>query len=349
MAKDGGGKMVEDTYPGANWERMTPSDAGMDAEKLAQAGKWLEDQADGEGYRAVVVRGGRVVAEWNQGIARDAQLNMASATKSLFSCMLGIAIAEGKIRSADDKLIDYYPEFMDVSEGKGPKPGRHAKPEDRDITFRQLISNTSGYMKPGETPGQQFHYQTFGMNVLCHGISSAYGLYDSSDPDRLPGIGQLIQDKIRDPIGGVWGYRYTDFEHSPGAVTHIFGHSPRCDASALDMARMGLLWSRGGRWKEVQVVPKEWLREATHTAPDIRAHCPREQWQYGYAFWTNDYGQLWPSLPQDSFAASGAGRKHIWVCPSLDLVVAQSPGLYQDQAENDAGLLRLVADACALP
>jgi len=89
------------------------------------------------------------------------------------------------------------------------------------------------------------------------------------------------------------------------------------------------------------------LREATQTAPDIRANCPREQWQYGYAFWTNDHGQLWPSLPRDSYAASGAGSQHVWVCPSLNLVVVQSPGLWQDQAENDTGLLRLVVDACA--
>ena len=40
----------------------------------------------------------------------------------------------------------------------------------------------------------------------------------------------------------------------------------------------------------------------------------------------------------DSSAASGAGSQHIWVCPSLDLVVLQSPGLWQDQAENDSGL-----------
>ena len=55
---------------------------------------------------------------------------------------------------------------------------------------------------------------------------------------------------------------------------------------------------------------------------------------------------MWPNLPRDSFAASGAGSQHIWVCASLDLVVVQSPGLWEDQEENDAGLLRLVAEAC---
>jgi hypothetical protein len=64
---------------------------------------------------------------------------LASAAKSIFSCILGIAIADGKLPSADAKIVDYYPEAMDVPEGEGPKPGRYAFEKDRHITFRQLI------------------------------------------------------------------------------------------------------------------------------------------------------------------------------------------------------------------
>ena len=41
----------------------------------------------------------------------------------------------------------------------------------------------------------------------------------------------------------------------------------------------------------------------------------------------------------------GAGRQHIWVCPSLDLVVAQSPGPFEDQRELGEGLLGRVVGA----
>lgn len=338
---------MTDMFPGEEWEWAEPADVDMDTDAFEQARERMVAEAGERPYRVVVVRGGRMVAEWEQGHATRERLNMASATKSLFSSMLGIAVAEGKLNSADDRLIDYFPEFMDVPEGKGPKPGRHAKPVDKDITFRQLISNTSGYMKPGEEPGKQFHYQTFGMNVLCHGISCAHGMYDSSDPDRLPGIGQLIEDKIRNPIGGEWTYRYTDFDHPEGALTNIFGHSPRCDSSARDMARMGWLWRHYGRWGDRQVIPEDWVREASKTAPDIIENCPEDEWRYGYAFWTNDHGLLWPDLPRDSFAASGAGRKHSWVCPGLDLVIAQSPGIYEKQSdETNRALLGSIVAAC---
>ena len=336
------------TFPKQDWQRVEPDDVSMDAAKLDAARKWHRALAGEKPYRVVIVRAGRIAAEWQQATPTDERLNMASATKSLFSSMLGIAIAEGKVGSADDRAVDYFPEMMDVPEGRGPKPGRHAKPEDRGITLRQLVSNTSGYMKPGETPGGTFHYQTFGMNVLCHAIASAYGLYDSSDPDRLAGIGSLIEEKIRNPIAGTWTHRYTDFEHPAGALTNIFGHSARCDATARDMARMGLLWLHFGRWEGRQVIPEQWLREAVQTAADVRDRCPAEQWCYGHAFWTNDNLVLWPGLPADSFAASGAGRKLIWVCPSLDVVVAQSPGVYEDHADETCReLLGRTAEACS--
>lgn len=339
---------MEGIFPGDEWERAEAPDVGMAPDKVEEAGRWLQAAAGEHPYRVVVVRHGRIVAEWHEAVGTDERLGMASAAKSLYSSVLGIAVAEGRIGSADDRVVDYYPEMMDVPEGRGPKPGRFAKPEDRDITFRQLIGNTSGYMKPGESPGSTFHYQTFGMNILCHAIAAAYGLYDSSEPDRLPGFGKLIEEKIRNPIGGAWTHRYTNFEHPPGSLTGIFGNYTQCEAGARDMARMGLLWLRFGRWGGRQVIPQDWMREATQTAPDILTNCPRDRWCYGYAFWTNDYGILWPSLPRDSFAASGAGRKHIWVCPSLDLVVAQSPGVYEDQRDdtNREFIARIVA-SCA--
>lgn len=334
----------------AEWQWSSPSDVGIDPGKLDRAEKWLDDHVGNRRYRVVVVRGGRLVAEWNHGIAREEHLSLASAAKSVFSCMLGIAIQEGRIPSADAKVIDYYPEAMQVPECEGPKAGRYAFLKDREITFRQLISNTSGYMKPGEEPGKVFHYQTYGMNILTHAISKIYGLYDINDPEGSPGLKQLIDEKLRIPIGATWSYYLMNFPNwrtlNPKARINIFGYYDGVKANALDMARLGLLWRNWGRWKNKQLVPEEWLREATQTAPDIRANCPPDQWRYGYAFWTNDYDKLWPSLPRDSYAASGAGSQHIWVCPSLDLVVVQSPGLWQKQEENDKGLLRLIADAC---
>ena len=101
----------------------------------------------------------------------------------------------------------------------------------------------------------------------------------------------------------------------------------------------------------MQVVPEDYLRQATVTNDDIRANEPEEKWCYGHGFWVNDHGVQWPDLPRDSFAAAGAGAKHIWVCPSLGLVVVQNPGLWdqfreqREQKLDQNGTLARIVDA----
>lgn len=339
--------MQDKVFPYKEWIKKPASELGFSEDKLEAVPRWFDENAGDKGYRVVLIRDGYIAAEWQKGIDTDRQFGMASAAKSVYSSVLGIVVEEGKLPSADAKVIDYYPEMMDVKEGKGPKEGRFAKPEDRGITFRQLISNTSGYMKPGETPGGTFHYQTFGMNILTHAMAKIYGYYDSEDPERLPGFAKLVTEKIRDPIGGRWSYKYNNFQYLEGAKEGIFGNYTSIEVDARDMARMGYLWLNWGNWAGKQIIPEKWLREAVKIAPDIRANCPEEQWKYGYAFWTNDYGKQWPSLPRDSYAASGAGQKHIWVCPSLNVVVAQSPGIWSSQTDEfNTELLSLIAEAC---
>lgn len=273
-------------------------------------------------------------------------MRLASAAKSVYSCALALAIEEGKIESADAKVVDYYPEMTDVPAGTGPKPDRHAYEKDRNITFRQLISNTSGYMKPDELPGQVFHYQTYGMNILCHAVAKSYGLWDVNDPEGSPGLEPLFERWFRQPLEAGWGYYRANFDLQPGARLGIFGYYEGIQIDALDMARLGWLWRHNGRWGEQQLVPEAWMREATR-AVEVPYHVADARWRdaYGLGFWTNENSSIWPGLPRDSFAASGAGRQHIWVCPSLDLVVAQSPGIYADQDELGNTLLRFVVNA----
>ncbi len=327
-------------YPEANWATQPPSRLGFDESKLRAVHQHLSEEAGPEGrYRVCVIRGGYLVAEWYSGIDPEARIGIASAQKSLYSCLLGIAIAEGMLPSADAIVCQYYPEMLEVPEGAGPKSGRRSKPDDAEITFRHLITNTSGYLKPDERPGQYFHYQSWGMNVLMHALGKIYGVYESSDPEGSAGPGELIRQKIRDPIGGTWTWEWGNFDLPATARIGIFGYHTSLLMTARDACRVGWLWRNAGSWAGREVVPEQWLREATVSAPVIRENSPASDIDgvgcYGHGFWTNDRGKLWPALPHDSFAAAGAGSQLIWVCPSLDLVIVQSPGLPSQHSCQD--------------
>lgn len=327
---------MERVFPDTQWARLAPDEAGFSAVRLADVERWLLEFADGRPFRLVITRHGYLLAEWSHGIDLDAKIRFHSASKSVYSSLLGIAVAEGKLPSIDARVVDYYPEMMVVAEGEGPKPGRHAFPENQEITFRQLMGNTSGYLKPGERPGTRFHYQTFGMNILTNALATIYGLYDSSDPGRLPGCARLLEDKIRDPISGSWEHVYGDFDYAPGtgAKKAIYGHTLDVVANALDAARIGHLWLNLGRWRARQLVPRAYLEQAIQTNADILANEPEDAWKYGLGFWVNEHGRLWPDLPRDLFGAWGAGARYIWVSPILDLVIALCPGPWADMREE---------------
>ena len=321
------------TFPRGDWEMAPASDVGMNPAKLDRAKAWFDWKFEDQDYRVAVVRSGYLVAEWAQRIAPDQKIRIASANKSLLSSMLGIAIAEGKIGSADDAAIDYYPEMMDVPEGEGPKEGRYAFEVNRGITLRHLICNVSGYMKPDESPGQVFNYQTNGMCALSHCIEKAYGLYDSSDPEGSPKIPVLYREKIAHQIAAQWDYHSGSQSMHDRARLHIFGWGSGILTTLKDFARLGWLLCNWGKWEDRQVIPETWLREATRVAPDILAHNPENTWRYGHGFWTNERGGLWPRLPREGFTAWGAGGHYLVVFPSHDLVVAMHPTPYPGQSK----------------
>jgi CubicO group peptidase (beta-lactamase class C family) len=320
--------MSKIVFPKECWETIAPADAGFSEEKLGKVKQWLDAYVEKDHYRLVIVRSGRLVAEWNHNVDRDKRFGIASAAKSVYSNVLGIIAEEGKIPSVDAKIYVYYPEMMDVPEGEGPKDGRYAFEKDRDITFRHLISNTSGYMKPGEEPGKVFHYQTYGMNILTHSLARIYGLYNTDDPTGSPGFGKLIENKLASKIGVNWDYSLGNFSLHNKARLNIFGYYCNVQSNALDLARLGWLWCNWGKWDHQQIVPEEWMGSSTRTNPDVLSNCPEEEWKYGYGIWTNEYGQLWPGLPTEGFTASGAGGHYISVFPSRDLVIVQNPGRY---------------------
>ena len=98
---------------------------------------------------------------------------------------------------------------------------------------------------------------------------------------RLSGFSRLIEEKIRNPIGGTWSWRDANFRLPSQARNNIFGNYVQIYATALDMARLGWLWLNWGRWQDRQVVSESWSRQATQVASDIIAGSPREEWRYG--------------------------------------------------------------------
>ena len=96
------------------------------------------------------------------------------------------------------------------------------------------------------------------------------------------------------------------------------------------MAKLGLLWLNYGNWQGRQIIPTKWIQNATSVPKEAFKEESPDQHKLGLGFWSNSEGKMWPNLPSDSFASIGNNKQHIWICPSLDLIVVQSPGVYDE-------------------
>lgn len=83
-----------------------------------------------------------------------------------------------------------------------------------------------------------------------------------------------------------------------------------------DLARFGYLLLHGGEWDGKQIISKKWIELATNPSQRLNP-------EYGYSFWTNAEGTLWPYLPRDAYALMGHCCSKCYIIPSLDLVVAR--------------------------
>jgi CubicO group peptidase (beta-lactamase class C family) len=305
-------------YPAADWEKRTPEQVGLSAEKLTAL-------AELAGGRGCVVRHGYLVHAWGDP-AKSADI--ASAVKPVISTLLLLAVQDGKLSSVDAKVADFEPGLLKLNRGK-----------DAGITWRHLASQTSGYGL-GEPPGAAYAYN-----------DSALALYYDTLTQRVykQGGTRALKEQLGDVLGFQDGYTFEAFgpNDRPG----------RLAISVRDLARFGLLYLRGGRWNDKQVLKPESVRLAL--ASPVPTDLPRTAGQaaemlpkqrtlgggkdqtplgpgvYSFNWWVNRDGKdgkrLFADLPADAFVASGhGGKRALWVVPSLDLIVAWNDAKIDD-------------------
>ncbi len=96
--------------------------------------------------------------------------------------------------------------------------------------------------------------------------------------------------------------------------------------SARDLARFGLFFARGGRWRGKQVIPQDWVDES------IRSYSTTERGG-GYMWWAAANGKFYPdvTLPDGSFSASGYRGHKVLVVPQWDLVIVHHVDTFEEE------------------
>lgn len=285
-------------YPDSEWQPLDGS--GWDATVLEDLAHELER---GGSTAMMIIDDGRSVFSWGHTAYKS---SIASVRKSLISMLYGIHADAGRIdlsaTLADLGIIDIEP----------------LTAEEKTATVRDLLAARSGVYLPSvydtkrgrpergsHAPGSFWFYNNWDFNVLGTILEARTGenLFES------------FAARIAAPVG------MQDF--SPGDCRYQQGPESlhpvyKMAMSARDLARVGLLYLRGGRWNDVQVVPEDWVSLSTRPHSDLGGGRG-----YGYLWVTAD-----AHAPEDPlsihaplFYASGFGGQYIIVVPTFDLVV----------------------------
>ncbi len=352
LAEDAKLMLPKPAYLEKDWEVVSPSAAGCDEELLHKGIDERMRLAEDKPFHLVVTRYGRIFLDRHVNTEPLTRSPSASIAKSLYASMVPIAIAEGVIAAPGARVLDVYPHLREAQGNFGPHPPkkRFFTEPDADVTFLQVVTQTDGLLDAHRTPGISWVYRTDGSVAMIHALAFAYGAYDPQQPDAGEGVGGLIGRKLRDPIGAGWDWSYREWNLHPEAKWNVFGRFVEFHMNAYDMARFGLLYLAMGNWDGRQILDPAWALAAGRVAEEVKLVSPRHDWKYGYGFWSNEFGALWPDLPRDSFMAAGFGGRKIWICRSQRMVIALNPdissGRFIDDV-HDAETIRAVLAALA--
>jgi CubicO group peptidase (beta-lactamase class C family) len=257
----------------------------------------------------MIVRHGHVIAEaWWKPEAPEKPHVLWSLSKSFNSTAVGLAIHEGKL-SLDDPILKFFPNDAPADPSDNLKA----------VTVRDLLTMTCGHETEPKAvgggpsvktflaqpvvfkPGTHFLYNTMGSYTLSAIVSKVTG---QTELDYL-------KPRLFDPLG----IENPRWDASPeGNSLGGYGLYLRTE----DIAKFGLLYLQKGQWNGKQLIPEDWVAQATakQVPNDQEGHSTiGPDWQQGYGF------QFW-RCRHNSFRGDGANGQLCVVIPDQDAVVA---------------------------
>ena len=333
-----------------DWEIASPASVGMDGAQLCTVAARLAQRATAV-HSVVVVRHGKLVLEqyfpgydqpWGQPdgqyeFTATTKHDMRSASKSVTSLLVGIAIDRKLIAGVDEPVLKFFPDTAAVKQ-----PGWDA------ITLRHLLTMSSGikwdearaWTDPeNDEPHLTFEADPIGY-VLAKPVAAppdALWTYSGGGTELLGGIIERVskqpleafaREALFQPLG-IADVEWKPYKNGKIAAAAGLRLRPR------DAAKIGQLVLNRGRWNGQQIVSADWIAQSI---------TPRFQ-ATGYFGGTLFYGYQWwmgRSLANGKeikwVGAFGWGGQRIFIVPELDLVMMTTAAQYGQPKEGLAAM-----------
>ncbi len=281
----------------------------------------------------LVMRDGEVLAEhrFNGGPALDSAVNIKSASKTVLSALVGIAIERGVLEGVDQPVMSVL--GADAPDSPDPRLA--------EVTVGHLLSMQAGLER---TSGGNYGRWVASPNWVRYALSQPFEdepggrmLYSTGSSHIMSAMLTRASGRSTHALAEEWlaeplGVQIPPWQRDPQGV--YFGGNNML-MSPQGLARFGELYRTGGRVGDVQVLPASWIEESWHP----RTVSPWSGDAYGYG-WFLDEARGHPVK-----YARGYGGQMVYVVPSLGLTVVMTSNDAGDRDNvHQAGLNSLLAD-----
>lgn len=275
----------------------------------------------------VVMKDGKTVYEkYFNNCSENSCIHVFSVTKSILSILIGIAIDKGYVKSVDQQVSDFFPEYAASNRTL------------HDVTLKNLLTMTAPYQywfAPYKKYFMSDDWVQFSLDLLGGGRQIGKFRYAPVvGPDILSGIlvkatgqsvltfarGNLFQPldiSVEDNIIFHSKEEQLAFNQATGISGWVADPKGLNSAAwgltlrAVDMAKIGQLLLNGGIWNGKRIVSERWVAESTSE----QSRWKQRNLPYGYLWWVSNN-------KEPGYAAMGDGGNIIYVNTERNLVVA---------------------------
>jgi CubicO group peptidase (beta-lactamase class C family) len=275
--------------------------------------------------------------------------DIRSISKSVVAACIDIAIQQRRIKSIDDPIFAYLPEYIKFKTLQNEK-----------ITIRHLLTMSSGIKwnenLPIRTPANNETQMERSLNpveyVLSQPLDTIPGVVWNYNSGGIQVLAEIIKSVSGDDIDkfaekflfkplGIKNYKW--IKSSKSAVLFhpgkIFSHRRSFPAAASglrltsrDLLKFGLLYLNNGRWDDKQILTENWVNETFKT--QILRENNSTIYGYSYLFWT--YTETISNKTFQIVSARGLGGQRIFMNKKLNLLVVITAGNYRrNDIRND--------------
>jgi len=254
------------------------------------------------------------------GYSTDTMSNSFSMSKSWISTLIGIAIKEEKIKSVDQKVCAFLPNFCE---------GRNA-----GLTIKDLLTMSSGlnwkedYYNPiGQTSEAYYGNDVSGLmnNLKVVETPGKVFKYHSSCTQLLTFILEVASEKTISDYASEKLWKPMGAKHPALWNTDVVGGDEKgfccINSNARDFARLGKLYLHQGNWNGLQILDSNYVKSATSAANLLNENgIPNTN--YGFQFWLAErqglaiyyarglWGQYVICIPEKNMIIVRLGRKY---------------------------------------